>query len=235
MATPQLMPNLTQGNAGQAAKGMQAMGVQPIGNGTGSNMPGPTALNALAVPVPGGLVPTTSGTGSVPQAPNGLNFNGVPPTLPQSNQDNQNKQLTDIFGKGVGGDLSSFINNLGSSDSSYMQAYAAAMAPQNAEGQATLDTTLGNSGVSANSSTAAIANADYNAQITSQEGLQEQQLQQMDQSTLAGILTGVEGPANKEASTSVWGDIGSVLGAVGSDISGAAGPGLQALGDAGLL
>jgi hypothetical protein len=56
-------------------------------------------------------------------------------------------------------------------------------------------------------------------------------LQQTDEQNLIGLLTSTEGAANKQASTSIWGDIGSVLGSVGSD----AGSILGAVGDAGLL
>jgi hypothetical protein len=201
-------------------------------------MPGPTGMNAVAgglpgqsvnpimqspaITPPGGAVPTPGISGAPNMlTPGGPGTSGV--NALGNNTTNSTKQLTDVFGKGIGGDIQNALANLGSNDSSYMQAYAAAMAPQNAENLATLNTTLGNSGVSANSSTAAIANADFQTGVSTQEGLQEAQLQQTDEQNMLGLLTSTEGAANKEASTSIWGDIGGVLGAVGSDVSTAVG------------
>jgi hypothetical protein len=247
--TPQLLPNIATGNPGAVGQIQSTLGIPPIGNGGGSNMPGPTGMTSLAsnpagtpgmatgtlpgipttnpimqqgIPVGGALpgvgAPTTTGGGTF------LPGGGSPTqAIPTSQDTNSQKQLQDVFGKGIGGDIQDVIQNLGSGDSSYMKAYAAAMAPQNAENLATLNTTLGNSGVSANSSTAAIANADFQTGVSTQEGLQEQQLQQTDEQNLIGLLTSTEGAANKEASTSIWGDIGGVLGAVGSDVSTAVG------------
>lgn len=234
MAT--VIPNMMLGNQGAVDKGMQAMGLPPIGNAGGSNLPGPTSIAQ-----PAGSY--TAPTGAVPimQQPAGTQVNnGVTSTVPgvsggnlltpggavpnqfsTQQQQQSDKQLTDTFGKGIGGDINSVINNLGSNDSTYMQAYSNAMAGQNAENLSTLNTTLGNAGVGANSSTAAIANADFESNVTSQEGLQEQQLQQLDEENLIGLLQGTQGAANKEASTSVWGDIGGVLGSIGSDIGSA--------------
>ena len=221
MATSNIMTNLMNNNQGQVSKGMQAMGMTPVGNAGGSNLPGPTGIQDIAQPaMPGanptvnsGAVPTVNPIYQSPVSSSGtlVNQGGVGGAIPVSQQTASQKQLDNVFGKGIGGDISSVINNLGSNDSTYMQAYTAAMAPQNAENLATLNTTLGNSGISANSSTAAIANADFQSQVTSQEGLQEQQLQQLDEQNLIGLLTSTEGPANKQASTSVVGDIGATL------------------------
>jgi hypothetical protein len=226
MSTSQLIPNLMTGNQPAVAQGLQAMGMPPVGNASGANTPGPTGVNAMATAAPG-VVPTT---GAAP-APNGITMVSPGGSIPTSIQQQSDTSLKNIFGTGVGGDINSVINNLGSNDSTYMQAYMASMAQPNAENLATLNTTLGNSGVSSNSSTAAIANADFETGVTAQEGMQEAQLQQTDEQNLIGLLESTEGAANKNASTSIWGDIGSVLGAVAPGV----GPGLQALGDAGDL
>jgi hypothetical protein len=228
MSAPQLIPNLMTGNTGAAAQGLQAMGIPPVGNTSGSQLPGPTGVNAMAAPTSGAmpaLNPPAGITGAPGQIPGTVNPVGATPpvagvpivnqgvggAIPVSQQQASQHQLTNVFGAGVGGDISSTINNLGSTDSTYMQAYQAAMAQPNAENLATLNTTLGNSGVGANSSTAAIANADFQTGVTSQEGLQEQQLQQTDEQNLIGLLTSTEAAANKQASTSVVGDIGDTL------------------------
>jgi hypothetical protein len=212
MSASQLIPNLMTNNTPGIAKGIQANGMVPVGNAGGSNNPGPTAINGIATSV------NPIMQGAVPGAPSATTSQ-----FSTQQQTNSGKQLTDVFGKGVGGDINSVINNLGSNDSTYMQAYQNAMANPNAEASASLLTTLGNAGVSANSSTAAIGLADLGGQETSQEGLQEAQLQQTDEQNLIGLLQGTQGAANKEASTSVWGDIGSVLGAVGADAGAALG------------
>jgi hypothetical protein len=134
------------------------------------------------------------------------------------------KQLTDTFGKGEGSLLDSVIGNIGSDDSSYIKAYDAAMAPQNAENLAALNTTLGNGGVGANSSTAAIANADFQSNVTSQEGLQEQQLQMNDLSQLLQLTEGLEGPSAEEVSSGgILNDIGAIAGDVGAVLHGGSG------------
>lgn len=216
--TPNLMPNLMAGDSANAARSSSAVGTIPVGNGAGSTMPGPTGMGAIAptiaggMPVTSGAIPTAATAPGIPGAtPLPVTAGTVPSPLAGSNPNDLSKQLTDVYGKGVGGATDALINNLGSGDSTYMQAYAKAMAQPNAENLATLNTTLGNSGVSANSSTAAIANADFQSNVSAQEGLQEQQLQQTDEQNLIGLLTGTQGAANKEASTSVWGDIGNVL------------------------
>jgi hypothetical protein len=182
MSMPQLIPNLMTGNTGGAAQGLQAMGMPPVGNSSGSQLPGPTGVNAMAA-APGALPTATAPTltgGPAPAIPGTVNPVGATPpvagvpivnqgvggAIPVSQQQASQQQLTNVFGAGVGGDISDTINNLGSNDSTYMQAYTAAMAQPNAENLATLNTTLANSGVSANSSTAAIANADFQTGVT---------------------------------------------------------------------
>lgn len=216
--TPNLIPNLMAGNQGQASKSIQAMGQIPVGNAGGSNGLGPTGINDIAQPA-AGLGGVTANPIMQTAAPSSgtLIGGGAQGAIPVSQQQASDKQLTDVYGKGIGGDINSVINNLGSNDSTYMQAYESSMAQPNAENLATLNTTLGNAGVGANSSTQAIADADFETGVTSQEGLQEAQLQQTDEQNLIGLLSSTEGAANKEASTSVWGDIGSVLSAVGTD------------------
>jgi hypothetical protein len=212
----------------KAGAGLQAgLGAQAE---TNIMEPGTSTLRqAQAMPVMGGglSMPVSQGTGntllpgsggtSAPVA--GAGPATPSPTASESPQQQQelNKQLVDIYGKGEGNLLNSEISNLGSDDSSYMQAYEAAMAPVNAENLSTLNTTLGNSGVGANSSTAAIANADFEANVTSGEGLQEQQLQMNDLQNLLGLTTGLEGSSQAEVSSSGWGEFLNSVGSLSSD------------------
>lgn len=194
------------------------LSVAPVytpGNGSGitanSTIPGTlstTGVASSAVPTattPGVGTGATAGT-IVPNLDNGLNS---------------------TYGSGLGSLISSEIGNLGSNDSSYMQAYDKAMGNSNAEQMATLQTTLGNEGVSGNSSTAAIAQSDLLSQETSQEGLQEQQLQENDLSQLLGLTESVEGSVAQEYAASspmaIFGDIASGVGDIAGGVLGLGG------------
>jgi hypothetical protein len=185
----------------------------------------PATTPQASTPVP---LTTTSNPPGTDTSASGTTTTSSTPT-PSSNpilagytqqQTNQlRNQLVNIYGKGEGGLLFNLLNGMGGSDNAYMQAYAKAMAPVNAENLATLNTTLGNSGVSANSSTAAIANADFESNVTSQEALVEQNLLQSNIQDTIGITTGIEDAAQKEVSESWYNDLGDVLEAVGNFVT----------------
>lgn len=160
--------------------------------------------------------PGTPASGSPVSNPITANY------TPQQQQQLQ-KQLIDIYGKGEGGLLFGLINGMGAQNNAYMTAYEKAMAPVNAENLATLNTTLGNSGIGANSSIFGIANADFEANVTAQEGLQEQQLVQQDQQDLINITESMQNAAIKEVSTSWLSDLGDVLTGIGGAIPGIGG------------
>jgi hypothetical protein len=183
------------------------MGTVPGGGVSPINTP-PTAINSGGAmsgtpPQPVGAPPTTgAGAGSsssgTPVANNGNPIAGYTPQQTANLQ----KQLNDTYGKGEGGELFSLMQNLGSNDSSYMQAYNQAMSKQTAEGQASLTTAQGNSGISANSSAAAIENADYQSGVQAQAGLQEQQLLQTQMGDAIGLTESTEQETAAENSTS---------------------------------
>lgn len=188
---------------------------------TGSPMSAPGGSPINTPPQPVGAPPTTgtgSGTSAAPVANDGNTLAGYTPQQTQQLQ----KQLNDIYGKGEGGLLFSEISNLGSNDSSYMQAYTQAMSKQTAEGTSTIDTSLGNAGISANSSTAAIETGDYLSGVTSQEGLQEQQLIQQQQQQAIGLTQGLQQASQAENSTSWLSTLAQVAG-VGATLAGVSG------------
>lgn len=185
-----------------------------IGAHNGGIISGNPLTQTAAIPTAGFGTPVSSPATTIAGA-----TPGASPSTPIVTKDEKN-QLVDIYGKGTGNLIASEIGNLGSNDSSYMQAYDKAMAVQNAENLATLNTTLGNEGIGANSSTAAIENADFMSGVTSQEGFQEQQLQMNDLAQLLGLTESTEDASQKEVSSSVLGDIGDVLTAVGDVASG---------------
>lgn len=202
-----------------------------FGSGPTTNLPGFTAVSTGQPPAspltPFGAPTQMQNPSQQPQAygtPNAPPIAPIPPTAnapsaittsPQQQQELQ-KQLVDIYGKGTGNLLNNLIGNLGSNDSSYIQAYQNAMAKQEAEGLSTIDTSLGNAGISANSSTAAIENADYISGIGAQVGLQEQQLINQQTQDLIGITQDLQKPSQEEVGTSWLDTLGQVVGVAGN-------------------
>lgn len=238
MSTPNIIQNLAAGDTANVSRGMAVLG-QPVTNNQGVPASGAATSKPqgpLSAPgVPAFSIPSivASGAGTTPLSTLGNPapiIAGVPSTtlgtspIAGVNNVDLNKQLTDTFGKGEGSLLSSEISNLGSDDSSYMKAYEDAMAQPNAENLTTLNTTLGNEGVSGNSSTAAIANADFQTGITSQEGLQEQQLEQTQIQDLLSLTEGLQGPSAEEVSSGGFlNDLGAIAGDVGAVLHGGSG------------
>lgn len=183
---------------------------QAYTNTSGSGNLLPSNLTAPP-PVPGATPPATTPGQAAP-------FSNM---TPQQQQELQ-KQLIDTFGKGEGNLLYSLIGSIGGSDDAYMQAYEKAMAGPNAEALAALNTSFGNSGISMNSSAAAIGNADFQSNIVAQEGLQVQQLKMNDLAQLMGLTQGLQKASAAEVASGGWEQI---LGAIVSAI-----PGLQGIG-----
>jgi hypothetical protein len=126
------------------------------------------------------------------------------------------QQEVNIYGKGVGGQLTNLLDSIGGTNSATLQDYVQSLAPTEATAQAGVDASLGAGGVSANSSVAALANSNLQAQETGQIASESANLTQSGQSLDASILTGQEGAAASEVSSSGWDVLGSVLGDVGS-------------------
>jgi hypothetical protein len=147
----------------------------------------------------------------------------APGAAPSGLDKNMQKQLIDIYGKGTGGMLAQLIQNLGSSDSSYLDAYRNAMAGQQAKDISTIGTSLGNAGISANSSTSAIEKGTYLAQSNAQMGLQEQQLIQSQQQQLESLVTGTQQDAKSEVASSWLDTFGQVADIAGTFIGDATG------------
>lgn len=211
-------------------------GVRPVNTTPGTaagttGMPTPTipgAMNAggamtgappTAIATPP-VATSTTGAAAAPGAA-GNNGNTLAGYTPQQTQQLQ-KQLNDMYGKGEGGIMFSLLSNLGSNDSSYMDAYHTAMAKTQAEGMSTIDTGLGNAGISANSSTAAIEKGDYLSGLSAQEGMQEQQLIQNQQSEAINLVQGMQSDASAENSTSWLNTAAQVVG-IGATLAGVPG------------
>lgn len=202
-----------------ASAGVTGQPPSAVPGGTPFKGPG-GSVQALSSPAT--QTPTAASTATAATTPAGNNGNTLAGYSPQQTQQLQ-KQLTDIYGKGEGGLLGSLLMNLGSNDSSYMDAYHQAMGKSTAEGMATLDSSLGNAGISANSSTAAIEKADYMSGVTAQEGLQEQQLIQTQQQEAIGLTQGLQNDSRDENSTSWLDTLSQVAGVAGTFVGDATG------------
>ncbi len=221
----------------------------PVSNVAGNNQTSPMSVSAkpiMQLPNSGGSVPGAAAPTSTtpPAQPN--SFVPVTPTsviggpatvadpssLIQSSANTfgttgaLNKQLNDIYGKGVGGDLSSLLNSIGGVDSATLQEYIKSLVPQEASSQATLDAGLGASGVGANSSVSAIANSNLQAQEFATIAGESANLTQSGQQLQANILGEMQNTASQEVAQSGWDFAAPILGAVGNvagDMFGAAG------------
>ena len=165
------------------------------------------------------LSSTTGGNPSVPQAPGVPNVGGLNqnPANVAGNSGALQKQLTDIYGKGVGGDLFNLINNMSGTDSQVMQEFIASLQPQMATAQANVNASLGAGGVGANSSVAAIADSNLQAQEFGAISGEEAKLTQSQEELTANLLMGMKGDASKEVSQSGWNVFADVVQGVVGD------------------
>lgn len=195
------------------------MSTVPYGNPAGNNQANP-AVNSGAV---GSTVPTTApiAGGSAPSQSNPYMFGGATPTstaVPASptQQQNLQKQWTDIYGKGTGGAMASEYAGMQGTDSAAFQAYLSSVAPVWAQQQAGLGQNLGAAGVGANSTVAALAQSNLGAQqAATASGVDANMIMQNQQERL-GLLTGTEQASEQEVASSGWDVFGQVIGDVGS-------------------
>jgi hypothetical protein len=237
------------GAAGGAVTGQKNIGLPVLGGKFGTNgsspiagigvtgAPGAKAITPGASPGSTGAIPgaplrpimtqpsaAAPGSTALPVAAPGAPNNGNPvsstaPGVPA----NLSKQLTDIYGKGEGGLIGSIIGNLGSNDSSYIQAYQTALAKQSSMDLSTIGTTLSNAGISADSSTSAIEKSNYQSGVAAQVGIQEQQLINQQQQQLIGVTTGMQGAAAAQTATSWLDTVGQVANIAGDFVGSATG------------
>jgi len=202
----QTSPGVSAGRG--VSPGMSATPIfTPAGGMTGSTNPYTTTLPTGA----GSFSPTAGITSTLP---------GTDPTQ----QMNLTKQLTDIYGKGVGGQEAALFSGMGGTNSAAFQAYLQSMAPVNAAQMANLKQQEGAAGISGNSSVDAIAASNLLAQQNAQAaGVNSQMIMQNQQNQL-GLLHGMQGDAASEVASSGWDVFGNVLntiGQVGGEVLGA--------------
>lgn len=187
---------------------------------------GPTGVSAKSVTPGGGVAQSTGATGvpagtvnpnapstipttsSTPGAPNLIN--GVP--VGNIN----NGDLTSVYGVDTGTAIGNLYNEEGTGAGSTAQAIINANAPNVAQGAATLNEGLAQSGISPSSSVSAIENANYEAGVQQQNlsteaevGLTEQQQQQQ---LLESLLPAQQQRQTDSSGWSIFGDVASGIG-----------------------
>lgn len=223
---------------------MANAGQIPMSNKAGNNQFSPTVPTAgpVAPHFPGSTVaPPTSNPYNPPahllpgaSSPGGIPF-GTPtptggPSVPNTGgliNDPSNvygttgaldKQLKDIWGKGVGGALGDLLKNMSGTDSATLQEFIKSLQPEMAKASANVGASLGASGVGPNSSVNAIAQADLQSQEFAAISGESAKLTQSQEMLTAEILQSMMNPAAKEVATSGWSVFADVMNNITGDI-----------------
>jgi hypothetical protein len=204
-----MIPYSNPAGNNQTTPGAGAPSAQPLA------LPGATpAANATATPTATNpLVPSTA-TATVPAAI----------TASSSTSNASSNELNDIFGSGVGGDINSFLGSVSGTNSVVLQDYVKSLQPQMATAQAQTNAALGAGGVSANSSVAAIADANLNAQEEASIAGESASLTETGEQMQESLIQGMEAPAENYTNSQAmmpWEIAGAGIGAAGN-IAGAA-------------
>lgn len=237
MATSAVIPNPLQAGATPATGGAATPAAIPTGATTGQTPIAQAQANPFA---PAGATPVAAVPAGVAQSAN-------PGAVTQNNgvtwntgSDSVVGDFQNTYGQGTGTAITQVLQNLGTSTDS---AVAATNANVNLEaGKQAANITSGEaaSGVTANSSTAALAQGDFYSGVNSQLQSTDANMELNEENTLLSTLTG-EGEAHgPDESTfdSIMGDISGALPGVSSaagaisqgfGISGGAGTALDAL------
>jgi hypothetical protein len=192
----------------------------PYSNPAGNNQttPGagglPTAQPVQSLP---GATPITATTNpSNSSTPNVIPSGSAVPAVTSTDSLNE---FGNIFGSGVGTAANSFLTDISGTDSAVLQEYITSLGPQMATAQAQTNAALGAGGVSANSSVAAIADSNLQAQETASIAGESAQLtesgMQMEESMIQSMFQPAEQYQQAEA-MAPWEIAGAALGAVGN-------------------
>lgn len=184
------------------------------GSPTSEPTQNPYVPNKFAVPIPMGTNPASGPVGTVPNA------GGLDPS--QSNTFGSvgglDKQLKDIWGKGVGGSLAKLLEGMSGTDSKVLQDYIASLGPEFAQQAAGVSARLGAGGVSANSSVNAIAQSNLASQENALIAGESAKLTMSQEDLTAQILMQMMNPAAKEVATSGWTTFANVMNQITGDI-----------------
>lgn len=126
------------------------------------------------------------------------------------------KQYQDIYGQGTGDSLYTLLNSMSGTNSTILQEYIQGLQPQEAAASANLRAGLGAGGVSANSSVAALGEANLQAQEFATISNESANLTAHQEDLTANILQGTQSDSAREVASSGWDILGSVLQDAGS-------------------
>ena len=233
MATPAVLPNPLQGagtnplsSGGGAATPAIPMGATPGQTPIAAGQANPF-MPAGAVPV-AGAVPAgaqSANPGAVAQT-NGINWNDGSNTV--------TGDFKDTYGAGTGTAITDVLKNLGTSTDAAVAATNANVNLEASKQAANITSEEAASGVTANSSTAALAQGDFYAGVNSQLQSTDANMELNEENTLLSALTG-EGEAHG-SDVSTMSEVGEGLSAAGSAVSmipgwgTVAGAGMEAVG-----
>jgi hypothetical protein len=195
----------------------------PAGNNQTNPLSGAVGAVPAAMPLPGATPSTTANVAATSNPLVPTTTGAATPSLSTLNGDLSN-ELSGIFGSGVGNLVNNFMGGVSGTDSTILQEYTQSLVPQEAKAQADTNAALGAGGVSANSSVAAIADSNLQAQETASIAGESAQLtmagEQMDASMIQSMLAPAEN-ATTESKMMPWEILGAGVGAVGN-VAGAA-------------
>jgi hypothetical protein len=214
MATSAVIPNPLQAGATPATGGAATPAAIPMGATTGQTPTAQAQANPFA---PAGAAPVAS---AVPAGTQSVNPGAVAQTNNINWNDGSNTvtgDFKDTYGAGTGTAITDVLKNLGTSTDS---AVAATNANVNLEaGKQAANITSGEaaSGVTANSSTAALAQGDFYAGVNSQLQSTDANMELNEENTLLSTLTGEGEQHGSDVSTMSM--VGEGLSAAGSAVS----------------
>jgi len=198
---------------------MATSSMVPYSNPAGKNQTSPTSTLATS---PAMTVPTSTPTNPVqasvqnPAVPSTAIAPGNP-TVPQTvgTDPNLYQQLQDIYGAS-GNSLYEFMQKIGGVDSATLQDFIKSLQPQFDKADANLRSSLGAGGVSANSSIAAIGQADLQSQENALIADESAKLLQSQEGLQANLLEGILPDAKEQvADSSGWNTFAQILNGVG--------------------
>lgn len=202
MATSSMVPYSNPAGRNQTSPSTRITAT-PLTTVPTSSPVNPTAVAQDNPAVPSGVVTAPGGTSATVS------------TTPGGDQSAFYQQLQDIYGAS-GNQLFDFMQKIGGVDSQTLQDYIKSLQPQFAKSEANLRASLGAGGVSANSSVAALGEADLQSQEQGLISGESANLLQSQEQLQAMLLGGVLPSAEKQvADSSGWNTFAQILNAVG--------------------
>ncbi len=214
MATSAVIPNPLQAGATPATGGAATPAAIPMGATSGQP---PIAAGQANPFMPAGAAPVA---GAVPAGTQSVNPGAVAQTNNINWNDGSNTvtgDFKDTYGAGTGTAITDVLKNLGTSTDSAVAATNANVNLEASKQAANITSGEAASGVTANSSTAALAQGDFYAGVNSQLQSTDANMELNEENTLLSTLTG-EGEAHG-SDTSTLDSVVSGLEGVGSSVT----------------